>query len=143
MIAALLGAPGLLLGEGVPTVAATPEGLVIASPTDVLSASSIGEPVRLRQQVTRVTDLSPAGTRSAPTPGDAVGIGPGSPILQTIPGEGTFICTANFVFASGGNYYLGSAGHCFLPADEISTHGTSDNYNAAGVVVEVCVADCF
>ena len=98
-------------------------------------------PQRLRQPVSKVTDLSET-TMLAPIPGDAVGIGPGSPMLQTIPGEGTFICTANFVFESGGNFYLGAAGHCFLPADEVSTHGTSDNYDASGVIVEVCVARC-
>src|SRR5688572_9867825 len=42
------------------------------------------------------------------TPAMAQNIGPGSHLLITIPGEGTFGCTANFVWADGGARYLGA-----------------------------------
>lgn len=105
-------------------------------------------PQRLRYPVASVTDLSdvPLAERQSdgvpPLPEDAVGIGPGSPLLTTIPGEGTFICTANFVFQAGGRHYLGAAGHCFLPAGRKATHGAGADYNAGGVVTEVCVDFC-
>lgn len=113
--------------------------------------------VRLRTPIDTYTDLSPDDTADAdlsilaarmsdglpPQPSDAANIGPGSPILTTIPGEGTFICTANFVFKSGSQYYLGAAGHCFLPAGKKATHGSGADYNAAGVVTQVCVSTCW
>ncbi len=102
---------------------------------------------RLRLEVGSVTDIDDLTQRQRdsvpPIPEDAVGIGPGSPILQTIPGEGTYICTANYVFESGGKVYLGSAGHCFLPADKKATHGSGADYNANNVVVEVCYDWCY
>lgn len=76
------------------------------------------------------------------TPQMAQGIGPGSHLLITIPNEGTFGCTANFVWASGSTRYLGAAGHCFLPPDKKATHGPGKDYNASGVVVKVCVEGC-
>lgn len=69
-------------------------------------------------------------------------IGPGSPILITIPNEGTFGCSANFVWTSGGKRYLGAAGHCFVPATLSATHGPAADYDASGVSVEVCVDGC-
>lgn len=103
--------------------------------------------VRLRLPVSGFTDIrdlaEPQRDAKPPVPEDAVGIGPGSPILTTIPGEGTFICTANFVYKDGTNYYLGAAGHCFLPEGKVGTHGPGADYNAAGVVTEVCVATCY
>jgi hypothetical protein len=75
-------------------------------------------------------------------PAAAGDIGPGSAIVITIPDEGRFGCTANFVWASRGQRYLGSAGHCFLPSDRAATHGPGADYDASGVVVQVCVEDC-
>ncbi|HEX2065679.1 MAG TPA: hypothetical protein VHI93_02605, partial [Candidatus Thermoplasmatota archaeon] len=93
-------------------------------------------------QVTRLDAAQAESDGIPPLPEDAAGIGPGSPILTTIPGEGTFICTANFLFTSGGRTYLGAAGHCFLPPDRKATHGPDADYNAADVVTEVCVDFC-
>lgn len=76
------------------------------------------------------------------TPEAASNIGPGSAIVITIPDEGRFGCTANFVWEARGRFYLGAAGHCFLAADATSTHGPGADYDASGVVVEVCVEDC-
>src|ERR1041385_4035467 len=98
--------------------------------------------VRLRTPIDTYTDLSPDDAADAdlsilasrmsdglpPQPSDAANIGPGSPILTTIPGEGTFICTANFVFKSGPQYYLGAAGHCFIPEGKKATHGSGADY---------------
>jgi hypothetical protein len=76
------------------------------------------------------------------TPAMAQNIGPGSHLLIDIPNEGTFGCTANFVWSSGNTRYLGAAGHCFIPAGATATHGPGANYNASGVVVSVCVSNC-
>jgi hypothetical protein len=76
------------------------------------------------------------------TPAMAQNIGPGSHLLIDIPGEGTFGCTANFVWASGSTRYLGAAGHCFIPSTSTATHGQGADYDATGVVVSVCVSDC-
>lgn len=76
------------------------------------------------------------------TPEAAEDIGTGSAIVITIPDEGRFGCTANFVWEGRGRRYLGAAGHCFLPGDRKATHGPGADYDASGVVVEVCVADC-
>lgn len=76
------------------------------------------------------------------TPEAAKDIGPGSALLITIPGEGRFGCSANFVWTSGPRRYLGAAGHCFLPGDRTSTHGPGADYDASGVTVQVCIANC-
>lgn len=76
------------------------------------------------------------------TPEVARNIGPGSAILITIPDEGRFGCTANFVWQAGGRRYLGSAGHCFLPSALSATHGEGADYDASGVTVDVCVENC-
>ncbi len=113
-------------------------------PADALADPA---PVRLRLPIASWTDVddlaAPQRDGVPPLPEDAVGLGPGTPLLTTIPGEGTFICTANFVFTSGGKTYLGAAGHCFLPEGKKATHGTGADYNAGGVVTEACVDFCY
>lgn len=76
------------------------------------------------------------------TPEAAGNIGTGSAIVITIPDEGRFGCTANFVWEDGPELYLGAAGHCFLPADNRATHGEGADFDASGVEVIVCVEDC-
>jgi hypothetical protein len=76
------------------------------------------------------------------TPAMAQNIGPGSHLIIDIPGEGTFGCTANFVWSGGTTRYLGAAGHCFIPATAVATHGQGADYDASGVVVSVCVSNC-
>lgn len=97
---------------------------------------------RLRVDVTGWTDSRTVIPVALVTPAAARNIGPGSAIIITIPDEGSFGCTANFVWASQGKRYLGAAGHCFIPADRAATHGPGADYNASGVVVEVCVEGC-
>lgn len=80
---------------------------------------------------------------SVPAAGPSTGIGPGSLMLVTIPGDGTYLCTAAFVMKSGAKYYLSTAGHCVLPESTKATHGPGADYNADGVRVRVCVAQCF
>ena len=75
-------------------------------------------------------------------PGAPEGLGPGTPILITIPGEGRFGCSANFVWRDGDQLYLGAAGHCFLPTVKKSTHGEGADYDASGVTVQACVDGC-
>lgn len=114
---------------------------------DADAAALRSDAVRLRTPISGYTDIDDLTQAQRdgvpPLPEDAVGIGPGSPILTTIPGEGTFICTANFVYRSGTTYYLGAAGHCFLPEGKKATHGTGADYNAGSVVTEVCVDFCY
>lgn len=75
-------------------------------------------------------------------PAGPEGIGPGSPILITIPNDGTYGCSANFVWRDGAKYYLGAAGHCFVSATAKSTHGEGADFDASGVTVDVCVQTC-
>lgn len=77
-----------------------------------------------------------------PAPATAQNIGPGSRLLILIPDAGTFACTANFVWAAGGRYYLGAAGHCFLPPGKRATHGPGADYDASRVRVSVCLQAC-
>lgn len=97
---------------------------------------------RLRIDVTTWQDLTTTIPLALVTPQAAGNIGPGSAIIITIPDEGRFGCTANFVWASTGKRYLGAAGHCFIPADKAATHGAGADYNASGVSVIVCVDNC-
>lgn len=97
--------------------------------------------VRARLDLSDAVDATTVYERDAAAPGDlGDGIGPGSPLVIEIPGAGTFGCTANYVWQSGSQRYLGAAGHCFLgdPEDEV---GSAAELN--GVVVDVCVAECY
>ena len=98
--------------------------------------------VRPRVDVTAWPDLSTSIPVALITPAAAGNIGTGSAIIITIPDEGSFGCTANFVWASRGKRYLGAAGHCFIPADRAATHGPGADYDASGVTVKVCVSGC-
>ena len=73
----------------------------------------------------------------APTPNAADGIGPGSYLLIDRT-DGTFICTANFVWNGAGTQYLGAAGHCFLTTNENSL---KDGNHVRSVAV--CTTNCF
>lgn len=96
---------------------------------------------RLAFDLTGALDRTVTLPLAAPLPADATGIGPGSMLITTIEGV-DYLCTANWVWRSGGAHYLGAAGHCFLPEDRTSTHGAGRDYDASGVRVRVCVADC-
>jgi hypothetical protein len=110
-----------------------------------LTDAATGTEIELRRPRIEVTDWTDASTTvpaELATPAAARNIGPGSPIIITIPDEGRFGCTANYVWQDGKKLYLGAAGHCFLPADRKSTHGQGADYNAGGVTVQVCVENC-
>lgn len=97
---------------------------------------------RPRLDLTPMTNLTHTVPLALVTPAMAANIGPGSHLLINIPGEGTFGCTANFVWAGGAGRYLGAAGHCFIPSTSTATHGPGADYDASGVVVSVCVSNC-
>lgn len=110
--------------------------------TELLSTDGDTE---LRRPKVNVTDWLNETLTEPPSvflPGAPEGLGPGTPILITIPGEGRFGCSANFVWRDGDTYYLGAAGHCFLPAAKKSTHGEAADYDASGVTVQACVEGC-
>jgi len=119
----------------------------VTAPLDGAEArSSVAPPgtqvQRMRLDLSAATDLRTTIPVALVTPAAASNIGPGSAIIITIPDEGRFGCTANFVWRSGGRRYLGAAGHCFIPADRAATHGPGADYDASGVTVEVCVSGC-
>jgi hypothetical protein len=77
-------------------------------------------------------------------------IGPGTHLLIE-RGSSTFGCTAAFVFKGtkvingipDTRYYLGSAGHCFLPADSVASHGVGADYRAYKYNrVYACIREC-
>ncbi|MBI2077691.1 MAG: PKD domain-containing protein [Euryarchaeota archaeon] len=86
---------------------------------------------------------STSGRTGPPLPASAEGIGPGTAITMTSAG-GTVGCTANFVWKNRatGAYYLGAAGHCFLPTTADATHGSGVLFNPSGVVTRACVKHC-
>jgi len=98
--------------------------------------------VRPRIDLTRMIKKTKVVPRHLMTPQMAENIGPGSHLIIEIPAEGTFGCTANFVWEDGMTRYLGAAGHCFIPPRATATHGPGADYNAAGVRVSVCVSNC-
>lgn len=116
-----------------------------AAPTSLASSSDAArpsiEPVRLRENLTGAVDESVTLGANVPVPAGATGIGPGSRILITIP-EGTFGCTANWVWTDGAQRYLGSAGHCFLPTEATSTHGADADFDPALASVRICIDNC-
>lgn len=138
-----LYAAGLLVAvsacaERVPTAAESPrEGAATAFTTD----GDI-ELKRPRVDVTNWVDETITQPPSVFLPGAPEGLGPGTPILITIPNEGRFGCSANFVWREGTKLYLGAAGHCFLPSVRKSTHGEGADYDASGVTVQACVDGC-
>ena len=87
--------------------------------------------VRPRIDLTQMTRITTVVPLALVTPAMAQNIGPGSHLIIEIPGAGTFGCTANFVWASGGTRYLGAAGHCFLPEGTTATHGPGANQSRA------------
>ncbi len=78
--------------------------------------------------------------RSIASPSAADGIGPGSYLLIDHTDGNSYICTANFVWAGGGQTYLGAAGHCFLPAGVESSPSTDPGKYVTRV--QVCVSGC-
>lgn len=70
------------------------------------------------------------------------GIGPGTPLRIERP-DLTGGCTANFVFENPrGQLYLGTAGHCVVPADRNATHGPDRDYDASRTSVEALIQEC-
>lgn len=87
----------------------------------------------------RTTVLAAA---SLATPTAATGLGPGTHLLINMAG-GLYGCTANFVWRdTAGNYYLGAAGHCFLPEGKVASDGPGADYNLVGTDVYACVSNC-
>jgi hypothetical protein len=119
-------------------------GAAVVAGHGMLAAQEAGSDVQLtrpRIDVTAFDDLTT--TLEGPLALEAAEkIGPGSALIITIPNEGRFGCTANFVWAGGKKLYLGAAGHCFLPAAMKATHGPGADYDASGVEVRVCVNNC-
>jgi hypothetical protein len=97
---------------------------------------------RPRIDVTKWLDQTISKEPNLLLPAGPQGIGPGSPILITIPNDGRYGCSANFVWRDGGKLYLGAAGHCFVSAANKATHGPGADFDASGVTVDVCVANC-
>ena len=107
-----------------------------------IARGSSGDPAR--RAALDVTGWRHAAATALPTPDAGDGIGPGSYLLVE-RSDGTFICTANYVWTDGTTSYLGSAGHCFLPADPVSGEPEDDveaGSNQWVSRVQVCVSGC-
>lgn len=78
-----------------------------------------------------VVSLAAPVHRAEATETGLEGIGPGAPLLIN-RSDGSFGCTANFVFRNGSTYYLGTAGHC-LTSNTDGSHATR---------VRVCAENC-
>lgn len=128
----------LLAGCHVP---AEPDATTVAA-TQQGAALTGTQLQRLRVDLTSAVDLRTTIPVHLVTPQAATNIGPGSPIIIDIPDEGTFGCSANFVWAGRGQRFLGAAGHCFIPAASAATHGPGADYDASGVTVDVCIENC-
>ncbi|MGH9197543.1 MAG: hypothetical protein ACRD1T_17600, partial [Acidimicrobiia bacterium] len=76
-----------------------------------------------------------------PVPSASSKIGPGAYLLLHRP-DGSFLCTANFIWRSGPVLYVGAAGHCFLQEGKTSTHGPGADYDPALTRVEICISNC-
>src|SRR5919108_3865104 len=116
--------------------------LALALAASAAAAETEVQPVRAEIDLTAEVDQTVTIPAALVTPEAARNIGPGSALLITIPNEGRFGCTANFVWSGGGKLYLGAAGHCFLPETTKATHGAGADYDASGDVVQVCVEGC-
>jgi hypothetical protein len=133
----------LMLGASVPSLVAVSIfwcALAQASISHAGPARVKG--VRARIDLTRMTRITTVVPLALVTPAMAQNIGPGSHLIIEIPDAGTFGCSANFVWASGGTRYLGAAGHCFIPEGTTATHGPGADYDASGVRASVCVSNC-
>lgn len=116
------------------------DAIVYASANDADQATV--SVVRPRLDLTHMIKNTTIVPLALVTPAMAQNIGPGSHLIVEIPSEGTFGCTANFVWESGESRYLGAAGHCFIPEGTTATHGAGADYDASGVQVSVCVSNC-
>lgn len=124
----------------------TPSAPTATAPTGSAVRTQVTDGIeqieRARIDLTSALDLRTVVPLALVTPEAATNIGPGSAILITIPDEGRFGCSANFVWEGRGRRYLGAAGHCFLPATSIASHGPGADYDLGGVVVDVCIEGC-
>lgn len=96
-----------------------------------------GGPVPLLQALDGIVPQEPSAVPAV----NPITIGPGSRLAIEMDG-GLYACTANFVWEAGGKLYLGAAGHCFLPADKVSTHGPDADFDASEVRVWACRTGC-
>jgi hypothetical protein len=123
--------------------------LLLVLPLSALPVTGAVEPEpQVKGLVPDILDLTGAldlsetvAPEHVPAPDLAAGVGPGTALIISRP-DGTFGCTANFIWESGGVRYLGAAGHCFLPADKTSTHGSDADYSPASTSVRACFATC-
>lgn len=126
-------------------VAPAPTAPELTAPAASLIPTTSGTDVQLKKPKLDLTKWVNKTIRKSPSlilPAGPEGIGPGTPLIITIPNDGTYGCSANFVWRQGSKLYLGAAGHCFVSATAKATHGEGADFDASGVVVDVCVAGC-
>jgi hypothetical protein len=119
-----------------------PSAPELTASTDLIALGGDTQLKRPKIDVTKWVDQTIRREPNLLLPAGPEGIGPGSPILITIPNDGRYGCSANFVWRDGAKLYLGAAGHCFVSATSRSTHGAGADFDASGVTVDVCVANC-
>ncbi|MBW3589750.1 MAG: PPC domain-containing protein [Actinobacteria bacterium] len=150
------------LAAPLPTIDDSREAAPVPAATVASQEETLMKPIiSLGSEDPGITVVSPA---HLPVPSGSSGLGPGTQILISRP-DGRFLCTANFIWSSTTSStpgkstgkgqgkgkapttttttdYLGAAGHCFIPGDLSSTHGTDADYDASETTVFACVADC-
>lgn len=138
--------------EGVTDEVETPEAVDDVAdevPADETAAAEVAEPEAVVASADRVPILEVEDrTETVPLSGipeQASPVRPGSQLFVHNPTEGTVAaCTANFVWRSSGTYFLGTAGHCFLPegdASEDAARAHEEGYDVSQLEVSMC-ADC-
>ncbi len=118
---------------------------ISADDADLLDSLDEATLERLRAQASpmiRAWDLDLEQQMQQPIPEIESGIGPGSALRISRP-DGTFSCTANFIWTDDfDQLYLGTAGHCLLPDDATATHGPGADYDRNDTRVDVRTGEC-
>lgn len=111
----------------------------VEDPAAVVESADQIHPPELEDQ----TEIVPVSG----VPETATTIRPGSQLLIDYPNTDTTSgCTADFVWRSGGTYYLGTAGHCFLPegdADQTTARNHESGFDVGQLNVRVCLECTF
>jgi hypothetical protein len=116
---------------------------VVLPPAHATGDATSARPTGVAQRIIeRIPGPAVRARSAAPIPATANAVGPGTYLVIDRP-DGSFLCSGGFVFSVGGQLMLGTAGHCFLPAGKVATHGPGADFDASGIAVSACVQSCF
>ncbi|HLF99756.1 MAG TPA: hypothetical protein VI916_04745 [Acidimicrobiia bacterium] len=95
-------------------IVASLSGTVLGVTPSLAAAEPAAEPQPLIVKLAGPEGVPSDVPNGVPLPVPYGDLGPGTPLVITRP-DGTWGCTANFIWRSGGTKYLGTAGHCLFP----------------------------